>query len=76
MNVLSVFSISSHKRPAGARCIEVAGINFSLLILTMLNSLVGWVRLTKSGLLARNLVSLPDYVWIAQCLNPTPDLAL
>jgi hypothetical protein len=30
--------------------------------LTMLNFLVGWVKSTKYGLLAANLVSLPDYV--------------
>jgi hypothetical protein len=44
--------------------------------LTMLNSLVGWVGSTKSGLLAIDLVGLPDYVRIAKYLNPTPNLTL
>lgn len=44
--------------------------------LTVLNSLVGWVGSAKLGLLAINLVSLPDYVWIAKSLNPTPNLTL
>ena len=42
----------------------------------MLNFLVGWVKSAKSGLLATNPVSLPDYVWIAEPLNPTPDSTL
>jgi hypothetical protein len=44
--------------------------------LIMLNFLVGWVRLARSGLLAANLASLPDYVWIDENLNPTPNLTL
>ena len=42
----------------------------------MPNFLVGWVKSAKSGLLAENLVSLPDYIRIAEFLNPTPDLTL
>ena len=41
--------------------------------LTMSSSLVGWVRLAESRLLAKNSFSIPDYVWIAKFLNPTPD---
>ena len=37
--------------------------------------LVGWVRSTELGLLPANPVSLPDHVWIAKHLNPTPDLS-
>jgi hypothetical protein len=37
----------------------------------MLNFLVGWVKSAKSHLLATNLVSLPDYIRIAESLNPT-----
>ena len=42
----------------------------------MLNLLVGWVRLTEPQLLSANMISLPDQVWIAECLNPTPHLTL
>jgi hypothetical protein len=38
----------------------------------MLDFLVGWVKLARFGLLSTNLASLPDYVWIAESLNPTP----
>ena len=41
--------------------------------LTMSSSLVGWVRLAESRLLAKNSFSIPDYLWIAKFLNPTPD---
>jgi hypothetical protein len=42
----------------------------------MLNSLVGWVELAESQLLTASLVSLPDYIRIAESLNPTPNLTL
>ena len=49
---------------------------FWLLYLTMLNFLIGWVELARFQLLATNLVSLTDYVWITESLNPTLDSAL
>jgi hypothetical protein len=51
---------------------DIAGLHS----LTMLDFLVGWVELAKSGLLAKNLVSPPDYIRIAESLNPTSNLTL
>ena len=42
----------------------------------MLNSPVGWVESAESELPATNQVSLPHYAWIAESLNPTPNLTL
>jgi len=51
--------------------LEAAYALFYVNNLTMSNFLVGWVKSAKSGLFATNPVSLLDYPWIAESLNPT-----